>query len=53
MCFTVVLAGWEGTAHDARFFNHALTNANLNFPYPPPGINIILYNLFVSIILYN
>ena len=53
MCFTFVLAGWEGTAHDARVFDHALTNANLNFPHPPPGINIILYNLFISIILYN
>ncbi|XP_024634373.2 uncharacterized protein [Medicago truncatula] len=37
MCFTFVLAGWEGTAHDARVFDQALTNANLNFPHPPPG----------------
>ncbi|XP_039690638.1 uncharacterized protein [Medicago truncatula] len=31
-------AGWEGTAHDARVFDHAPTNANLNFPHPPPGM---------------
>ena len=37
ICFTFVLAGWEGSAHDARVFDHALTNANLNFPHPPPG----------------
>ncbi|RZC28575.1 hypothetical protein D0Y65_000519 [Glycine soja] len=29
--------GRKGTAHDARVFDHALTNANLNFPHPPPG----------------
>jgi hypothetical protein len=51
MCFTFVLAGWEGTAHDARVFDQALTNANLNFPHPPPGINIILYNYFFFILL--
>ncbi|XP_039688777.1 uncharacterized protein [Medicago truncatula] len=37
MCFTFVLAGWESTPHDARVFYQALTNANLNFPHPPPG----------------
>ncbi|KAK7276933.1 hypothetical protein RIF29_18082 [Crotalaria pallida] len=36
MCFTFVLPGWEGTAHDARVFDHALTDANMNFPRPPP-----------------
>jgi hypothetical protein len=51
MCFTFVLAGWEGTVHDARVFDQALTNANLNFPHPPPGINIILYNFFFIILL--
>ncbi|XP_058727711.1 uncharacterized protein LOC131599327 [Vicia villosa] len=38
MCFTFVLAGWEGTAHDACIFDQALTNANMNFPHPPPGM---------------
>ncbi|CAJ2645509.1 unnamed protein product [Trifolium pratense] len=30
-------AGWEGTVHDARVFDQALTNIDLNFPHPPPG----------------
>ncbi|WJX35114.1 hypothetical protein P8452_23146 [Trifolium repens] len=34
----VANAGWEGIAHDARVFDQALTNANLNFPHPPPGM---------------
>ncbi|XP_024641527.2 uncharacterized protein [Medicago truncatula] len=37
MCFTFILAGWEGTAHDALVFDKALTTANLNFPHPPQG----------------
>nr|KYP51549.1 hypothetical protein KK1_026577 [Cajanus cajan] len=37
MCFTFVLARWEGIAHDAQIFDHALTTANLNFPHPPQG----------------
>ncbi|GAU21762.1 hypothetical protein TSUD_328870 [Trifolium subterraneum] len=32
-----LVAGWEGTAHDARVFDQALTNIDLNFPHPPPG----------------
>ncbi|KAI9119190.1 hypothetical protein K1719_009865 [Acacia pycnantha] len=38
MCFTYVLAGWEGTAHDARLFKSALTNPRLNFPHPPQDV---------------
>ncbi|XP_058786324.1 uncharacterized protein LOC131660965 [Vicia villosa] len=38
MRFTFVLAGWEGTAHDAHIFYQALTNANLNFPHSSPGM---------------
>ncbi|XP_028782070.1 uncharacterized protein LOC114738210 [Neltuma alba] len=37
MCFTFVLAGWEGSAHDARIFDHALTTPSMNFPHPPQG----------------
>ncbi|XP_028785369.1 uncharacterized protein LOC114741284 [Neltuma alba] len=37
MCFTFALAGWEGTAHDARVFYNALTTPSMNFPHPPPG----------------
>ncbi|WJX57586.1 hypothetical protein P8452_43131 [Trifolium repens] len=38
VCTSIGTAGWEGTAHDARVFDQALTNANLNFPHPPPGM---------------
>ncbi|KAK8957066.1 hypothetical protein KSP39_PZI000735 [Platanthera zijinensis] len=37
MCFTFVVAGWEGSAHDSRIFNRAITDRNSNFPHPPPG----------------
>ncbi|CAA0821757.1 Unknown protein, partial [Striga hermonthica] len=35
--FTFVLAGWEGSANDARIFNQTLSDPRYNFPYPPPG----------------
>jgi hypothetical protein len=41
MCFTFVLAGWEGTAHDARVFEQALTKTEFNFPHPPLGIYVL------------
>ncbi|XP_042487124.1 putative nuclease HARBI1 isoform X3 [Macadamia integrifolia] len=37
MRFTFVYAGWEGSAHDARVFEEARSNATLGFPHPPPG----------------
>ncbi|XP_028754241.1 uncharacterized protein LOC114713729 [Neltuma alba] len=37
MCFTFVLAGWEGSAHDARVFHSAISTPSLNFPHPPEG----------------
>ncbi|XP_054785934.1 uncharacterized protein LOC129292401 [Prosopis cineraria] len=37
MCFTYVMAGWEGTAHDARLFDSALTRPDMKFPHPPQG----------------
>ena len=40
MCFTFVLAGWEGTAHDARVFRTALESSTMNFPHPPEGISL-------------
>ena len=42
MCFTFVLAGWEGTAHDTRIFNEALQRLDYKFPYPSGG----WYNFF-------
>jgi hypothetical protein len=41
MCFTFVLAGWEGTAHDAHVFEQALTKTKFNFPHPPLGIYVL------------
>ncbi|XP_020585220.1 uncharacterized protein LOC110027915 [Phalaenopsis equestris] len=37
MCFTYVMAGWEGSAHDSRVFKFATSNIKYGFPYPPPG----------------
>ncbi|KAK8926015.1 hypothetical protein KSP39_PZI011439 [Platanthera zijinensis] len=37
MCFTFVLAGWEGSTHDSRIFQRALMDPSYNFPYPPHG----------------
>ncbi|KAK8913981.1 hypothetical protein KSP39_PZI024169 [Platanthera zijinensis] len=37
MCFTFALAGWEGSTHDSRIFQHALMDTSYNFPYPPSG----------------
>ena len=46
MQFIFVMAGWEGTAHDGRLFQHAIHKKELNFPKPPPGINIFIQLLF-------
>nr|KYP71030.1 hypothetical protein KK1_010273 [Cajanus cajan] len=37
MCFIFALLGWEGTAHDVRVFENALTTPTMNFPHPPSG----------------
>ncbi|KAI3922740.1 hypothetical protein MKW98_006871 [Papaver atlanticum] len=37
MCFTYVLAGWEGTANDARIFMEAISDPQSKFPHPPEG----------------
>ncbi|XP_026384386.1 uncharacterized protein LOC113279968 [Papaver somniferum] len=37
MCFTYVLAGWEGTANDARIFMEAVSDPQSKFPHPPTG----------------
>ncbi|KAH9744467.1 DDE Tnp4 domain-containing protein [Citrus sinensis] len=31
-----IVAGWEGSAHDARVFQTTITNPAFNFPNPPP-----------------
>ncbi|GJX99580.1 putative harbinger transposase-derived nuclease domain-containing protein [Tanacetum coccineum] len=35
MIFTYIVAGWEGTAHDARILNEALDDPLYEFPIPP------------------
>nr|KAJ0190820.1 hypothetical protein LSAT_V11C800421790 [Lactuca sativa] len=43
MCFTFVLAGWEGTAHDTRIFNEALQRSDhIFFIFNGWLINIML-----------
>ncbi|XP_020591889.1 putative nuclease HARBI1 [Phalaenopsis equestris] len=37
MCFTFVVAGWEGSAHDSRIFSFATRNRSQCFPHPPSG----------------
>ncbi|KAK8938373.1 hypothetical protein KSP39_PZI010984 [Platanthera zijinensis] len=37
MCFTYVVPGWEGSAHDSRIFQRAVNDPSCEFPHPPPG----------------
>ncbi|KAL4309416.1 hypothetical protein GQ457_01G023830 [Hibiscus cannabinus] len=37
MCFTFVVAGWEGTSHDTRIFLDAIRDPRLKFPHQPNG----------------
>ncbi|XP_040964764.1 serine/threonine-protein kinase rio2-like [Gossypium hirsutum] len=37
MCFTFVMAGWEGPAHDTRIFLDAIRDPKYKFPHPPNG----------------
>ncbi|KAG8363410.1 hypothetical protein BUALT_Bualt19G0019500 [Buddleja alternifolia] len=37
LCFTFVLPGWEGSAHDTRIFNETIRDASKGFPMPPSG----------------
>ncbi|XP_038709054.1 uncharacterized protein LOC120003957 isoform X2 [Tripterygium wilfordii] len=39
MLYIFVLAGWEGSAHDARVFQDAITDESLHFPHPPPVLS--------------
>ncbi|KAK8928574.1 hypothetical protein KSP39_PZI017946 [Platanthera zijinensis] len=36
MCFTYVVPGWEGSAHDSRIFQRAVNDPSCEFPHPPP-----------------
>ncbi|KAH1031319.1 hypothetical protein J1N35_043493 [Gossypium stocksii] len=37
MCFTFVMAGWEGSAHDTRIFLDAIRDPKYKFPHLPNG----------------
>ncbi|KAH1040562.1 hypothetical protein J1N35_042305 [Gossypium stocksii] len=37
MCFTFVMAGWEGSAHDTKIFLDAIRDPKYKFPHPPNG----------------
>ncbi|XP_040965090.1 putative nuclease HARBI1 [Gossypium hirsutum] len=37
MCFTFVMAGWEGSAHDTRIFLDAIRDPKYKFPHRPNG----------------
>ncbi|XP_020575535.1 putative nuclease HARBI1 [Phalaenopsis equestris] len=37
MCFTFIMPGWEGSAHDSRIFKSATRNPHYSFPHPPQG----------------
>ena len=41
MQFTFVLAGWEGSAHDARIFSTAINASHSTFPKPPQGYDFL------------
>ena len=38
MKFTYIVAGWEGSAHDARVLNVATNTPAFRFPHAPPGM---------------
>ncbi|KAL2240870.1 UNVERIFIED_CONTAM: hypothetical protein Sindi_0728200 [Sesamum indicum] len=50
LMFTYVMAGWEGSANDARVFMDCLNN-DLNFPWPPNGITFTLWIPLIPIFL--
>ena len=35
--FTYVVAGWEGSVHDARVLQDAMSDSAFSFPKPPGG----------------
>ncbi|CAN1823938.1 hypothetical protein LINPERHAP1_LOCUS30579 [Linum perenne] len=42
MCFTYVVAGWEGSAHDARILSSTTIDRNNQFLMPPLGMVTIV-----------
>ena len=44
MRFTFVVAGWAGSVHDNRIFNHSLEKYETTYPAPPQGIILHFFN---------
>lgn len=53
MRFTFIHAGWEGSAHDGRVFNDAISNPRHGFDYPPTGFKYMLYLLINKYYIHN
>lgn len=57
MRFTYVVAGWEGSADDARVLNEAQINPTFMFPHPPIGnwncVVTLLWNNNIFIVCFN
>ncbi|CAI0383663.1 unnamed protein product [Linum tenue] len=49
MLFTYVIAGWEGTANDARILMETIANPDNDFPMPPKGM-ISTFHSFINTI---
>jgi len=45
MKFTYVVAGWEGSVHDARVLRDAQLDPSFSFPHPPTGKCNCLYDV--------
>ena len=47
MKFTYIVAGWEGSAHDARILNIAISTLAFRFPRAPPCIlHLLIIDVF-------
>jgi hypothetical protein len=53
MFFIFVLAGWEGSAHDMRVFDDAMTRYKDSFPKIPIGTHIAMSLLFPNVAIEN
>ncbi|CAN1787656.1 hypothetical protein LINPERHAP1_LOCUS17731 [Linum perenne] len=51
MLFTYVVAGWEGTANDARILSETASNPNNQFLMPPQGKLYIYYVISFLLII--
>ncbi|CAN1774349.1 hypothetical protein LINPERHAP1_LOCUS12911, partial [Linum perenne] len=52
MRFTYVVAGWEGSVHDARILSIMTTDSNNQFPMPPLG-TIACNHYITTFVIFN